>query len=377
MASVASWVVVTQARPTNGSLIGIDRPGRAHRGEGRAAGSALNRAETMSKSSGLPRAQVRADVCVMGHSERLPFRPRCAILYQTDGRSSTRIGSRTRRGATQIAETDEAGRKVAGAEGAGGAARRAARLRPAAVPDPRLRADHRQRRDRRDRPLERRVLPPLPRQGGPAGGHRRPLRPREPRLHPRPAGRPAAWTRCSGSTGSCRSAASGSAGTSPSCARCSRPCSRPQNATLYHRIIEAVSGVLAPALAQIIARGEAEGVFDAGDPALIAEVLLGLANGRRALVIAALERAESDADAAMAMVAVPCPRRRSRSPHGCWARGRRRRPAGSGGRRAGDAARLECGRRSPSQAEARATGRRLSASAASARAARRRWRPRR
>ena len=78
----------------------------------------------------------------------------------------------------------------------------------------------------------------------------------------------------------------------------------PQNATLYHRIIEAVSGVLAPALAEIVAQGEAEGVFDAGDPALIAEVLLGLANGRRALVIAALERAESDADAAMAMVEV-------------------------------------------------------------------------
>jgi len=78
----------------------------------------------------------------------------------------------------------------------------------------------------------------------------------------------------------------------------------PQNTTLYHRIVEAVSDVLAPALAEIIGQGEAEGVFDAGDPAVIAEVLLGLANGRRALVIAALERAESDADAAMAMVEV-------------------------------------------------------------------------
>jgi AcrR family transcriptional regulator len=76
----------------------------------------------------------------------------------------------------------------------------------------------------------------------------------------------------------------------------------PQNATLYHRIIEAVSGVLAPALAQIIAQGEAEGVFDAGDPALAAEVLLGLANGRRALVVAALDLAESDLDAAMVMI---------------------------------------------------------------------------
>jgi AcrR family transcriptional regulator len=76
----------------------------------------------------------------------------------------------------------------------------------------------------------------------------------------------------------------------------------PQNATLYHRIIEAVSGVLAPALAGIIGEGEAEGVFDAGDPALAAEVLLGLANGRRALVIAALDLARRDVDAAMAMI---------------------------------------------------------------------------
>ena len=76
----------------------------------------------------------------------------------------------------------------------------------------------------------------------------------------------------------------------------------PQNATLYHRIVEAVSGVLAPALAQIIGEGEAEGVFDAGDPALAAEVLLGLSNGRRALVIAALDVAETDVDAGMAMI---------------------------------------------------------------------------
>ena len=76
----------------------------------------------------------------------------------------------------------------------------------------------------------------------------------------------------------------------------------PQNAMLYQRIVEAVSGVLAPALAEIIGEGEAEGVFDAGDPALVAELLLGLSNGRRAVVIAALDQATSDADAAMAMI---------------------------------------------------------------------------
>jgi AcrR family transcriptional regulator len=76
----------------------------------------------------------------------------------------------------------------------------------------------------------------------------------------------------------------------------------PQNATLYHRIVEAVSGVLAPALAEIIGEGEIEGAFDAGDPALAAEVLLGLSNGRRGVVIAALDRAETDVEAGMAMI---------------------------------------------------------------------------
>src|SRR6185312_14944348 len=76
----------------------------------------------------------------------------------------------------------------------------------------------------------------------------------------------------------------------------------PENAVLYQRILEAVFKVLSPALAEIIAQGEAEGGFDVGDPALAAEVLLGLANGRRALVIAALDRAETDIDAAMSMI---------------------------------------------------------------------------
>lgn len=76
----------------------------------------------------------------------------------------------------------------------------------------------------------------------------------------------------------------------------------PQNVVLYQRILEAVFRVLAPALAQIIAEGQSEGVFGAGDPALAAEVLLGLANGRRSLVIAALGKAETDIDAGMAMI---------------------------------------------------------------------------
>jgi AcrR family transcriptional regulator len=76
----------------------------------------------------------------------------------------------------------------------------------------------------------------------------------------------------------------------------------PQNAVLYHRIIEAVSAVLAPALAEIIAEGVAEGAFDVGDPRLAAEIFLGLSNGRRALVIAALAKAQTDVEAAVSMI---------------------------------------------------------------------------
>jgi AcrR family transcriptional regulator len=76
----------------------------------------------------------------------------------------------------------------------------------------------------------------------------------------------------------------------------------PENAVLYHRIVGAASAVLAPALAEIIEQGEAEGVFDAGEPQMAAEVLLGLSIGRRALVIDALAEAERDVDAGLAMI---------------------------------------------------------------------------
>ena len=76
----------------------------------------------------------------------------------------------------------------------------------------------------------------------------------------------------------------------------------PENVVLYHRIVGAVSAVLAPALTAIIERGVAELVFDVGDPGLVAEILLGLSNGRRVLVIAALAEAEIDVDRAAAMI---------------------------------------------------------------------------
>jgi AcrR family transcriptional regulator len=76
----------------------------------------------------------------------------------------------------------------------------------------------------------------------------------------------------------------------------------PENAVLYHRIVGAATAVLAPALAEIIQQGEAEGVFDAGNPHMAAEVLLGLSTGRRALVIDAMDEAERDVDAGLAMI---------------------------------------------------------------------------
>jgi len=77
---------------------------------------------------------------------------------------------------------------------------------------------------------------------------------------------------------------------------------KPENAVLYHRIVEAAFAVLAPALAAIIEQGEAEGVFDAGDPRTAADTLLWLSNGRRGLVITAMATAETDIEAALRLI---------------------------------------------------------------------------
>ena len=77
---------------------------------------------------------------------------------------------------------------------------------------------------------------------------------------------------------------------------------KPENAMLYHRIVEAAFAVLAPALTAIIAQGEAEGVFDAGDPRTAADTLLWLSNGRRGLVITAMATAETDIEAALRLI---------------------------------------------------------------------------
>jgi len=77
---------------------------------------------------------------------------------------------------------------------------------------------------------------------------------------------------------------------------------KPENAVLYHRILDAVANILAPELAAIIAEGEAQGVFDACDPQLVAETMLGASESRRAVVVEALSLAETDPDAATQMI---------------------------------------------------------------------------
>ena len=77
---------------------------------------------------------------------------------------------------------------------------------------------------------------------------------------------------------------------------------KPENAVLYHRIVEAAFAVLAPALAEIIQEGTAEGIFDAGDARTAADTLLWLGNGRRPIVIQAMAAAETDVDAAVKLI---------------------------------------------------------------------------
>jgi AcrR family transcriptional regulator len=68
---------------------------------------------------------------------------------------------------------------------------------------------------------------------------------------------------------------------------------RPENARLYHRIVDAVFGAMAPSLTQMIAEGAVEGVFNVADAQLAAEALLWLGEGRRALLVQAMQMADA------------------------------------------------------------------------------------
>jgi AcrR family transcriptional regulator len=78
---------------------------------------------------------------------------------------------------------------------------------------------------------------------------------------------------------------------------------KPENATLYHRIVAAVAAAMGPTLVKIIEDGQREGVFDLADPQLAAEALLWLGEGRRLLIVEAMQVAErGDVDAATDMI---------------------------------------------------------------------------
>jgi AcrR family transcriptional regulator len=78
---------------------------------------------------------------------------------------------------------------------------------------------------------------------------------------------------------------------------------KPENGVLYHRIVGALFTRLGPAMTEIIAQGEREGLFDVLDPAMAAETLLWLAEGRRVVVVEAMALTQAgDIDGAMDVV---------------------------------------------------------------------------
>lgn len=59
---------------------------------------------------------------------------------------------------------------------------------------------------------------------------------------------------------------------------------RPGNDILYQRTFAATSSVVVPILEEMIAEGKQENVFDVADPRLAAEIIVGLSQGRQAVL---------------------------------------------------------------------------------------------
>jgi AcrR family transcriptional regulator len=78
----------------------------------------------------------------------------------------------------------------------------------------------------------------------------------------------------------------------------------PENAVLYHRIVGAVFEAMAPKLVAVIERGARGGIFDAANAEVAAETMLWLGEGRRAVVVRALELCDSGAFEAGARVII-------------------------------------------------------------------------
>jgi AcrR family transcriptional regulator len=78
---------------------------------------------------------------------------------------------------------------------------------------------------------------------------------------------------------------------------------KPENVLLYQRIVSASAQGMTPVLTRIVEEGVREGVFDVPAAGLVAEILLQLAQSRRAVVIDALAAAErGDLEAATGML---------------------------------------------------------------------------
>ncbi|CAM4405952.1 TetR/AcrR family transcriptional regulator [Palleronia rufa] len=76
---------------------------------------------------------------------------------------------------------------------------------------------------------------------------------------------------------------------------------RPGNDVLFQRIFEATSATVQPILTGMLAEGVEDGTSDLADPGLTAEVIVGLAQGRRVILANAIESAlAGDTDAAAA-----------------------------------------------------------------------------
>ena len=68
---------------------------------------------------------------------------------------------------------------------------------------------------------------------------------------------------------------------------------KPGNDILYRRVLDASTKIIVPVLETLVAEGATEGTFDAADPRLTAEVIVGLAQGRRQVLDEALRLAAS------------------------------------------------------------------------------------
>jgi hypothetical protein len=75
---------------------------------------------------------------------------------------------------------------------------------------------------------------------------------------------------------------------------------RPENIVLYHRLNAAVTAVMVPVLARIIAQGKQEGTFDVADAQAAAEIVLALGASTHDAVARAIAAAGTPAAAAAA-----------------------------------------------------------------------------